>query len=272
MVNFINNAVFSLKHHFGDDSIKQINFAFDCKDVRCDSNPKATTVATTGSTLMINVKENDHNYEEDYEEDDKDSNNSLFAEDEMLDSTVDEFSCDEFENFRDDEGGDSSEITLPNTDFVYFTLPESGIDEAVLDNLELKGSIIKTNNNIKQLRISHHDIGKYVFDPVVDKVISCIHSQIKKSHTTIDTLFLLGGFGQSPYLHKKIHEEFITSTNTINNLIVPKDGYRASTRGGVFYGIDCENIVPKYRTKDSSGNFTLPVLFGNYDTLVGIGM
>lgn len=260
----------NIKHHFGDDSIKQINFAFDCKDVRFDSNPKATTVATTGSTLMINVKENDHNYEEDYEEDDKDSNNSLFAEDEMLDSTVDEFSCDEFENFTDDEGGDSSEITLPNTDFVYFTLPESGIDEAVLDNLELKGSIIKTNNNIKQLRISHHDIGKYVFDPVVDKVISCIHSQIKKSHTTIDTLFLLGGFGQSPYLYKKIHEEFITSTNTINNLIVPKDGYRASMRGGVFYGIDCVNIVPKYRTKDSSGNFTLPVLFGNYYTLVGI--
>lgn len=260
-----------LKHHFGDDGIKEINLAIDSKDIKCNPKPSSTTITTTENTPMINVRENDHNYEEYYEDDDEEDMNDLCVDVGLLDSAIEDFSCDEFENFTDEEEGDAPEITVPDIDFVYLTLPESGIDKTLLDNLELKGSVIKLNNDIRQLCISHHDIRKYVFDPVIDKVVSLIYSQIKKAHATIDTLFLLGGFGQSPYLYKIIHEEFITSTNTIKNLIVPENGYRASIRGGILYGIDCVDIIPKYRVKDSSGRYTLPVLFGSYDTLIGIG-
>ncbi|CAO3645005.1 unnamed protein product [Mucor hiemalis] len=264
-----------IKHYFGDDGIKKINLVTDSKDIKCNPEPSSTTIKTTENTSMISVRENDYDYDKDYEEnyegdDDEEDMNGLCVDVGLLDSTIDDFSCDGYENFTDEDEGDAPEITVPDIDFVYLTLPESGIDRTLLDNLELKGSVIKLNNDIQQLCISHHDIRKNVFDPVVDKVVSLIYGQIKKAHTTIDTLFLLGGFGQSPYLYKIIHEEFITSTNTIKNLIVPENGYRASMRGGILYGIDCVDIIPKYRVKDSSGRYTLPVLFGSYDTLIGI--
>ncbi|KAI9263975.1 hypothetical protein EDC94DRAFT_517793, partial [Helicostylum pulchrum] len=99
------------------------------------------------------------------------------------------------------------------------------------------------------LRVKSTDISKFVFDPVVENVMSLVRKQIRKSHTTIETLFLLGGFGQSPYLYKKLHYEFITCTNAIQHLIVPEDGYRASMRGGIYHGIDCIDIIPKDRVK-----------------------
>ncbi|KAI7894377.1 uncharacterized protein EV154DRAFT_415168, partial [Mucor mucedo] len=154
--------------------------------------------------------------------------------------------------------------------FVNEIKSEIGMDQNILETLSLKGDIV-VHNGIKQLRISKINISKYVFDPIIEEVIALIEKQISKSHTIIDTLFLLGGFGQSPYLHKKLHEEFITSSNTVKNLIVPEDGYRASMRGGIYYGIDCVESIPKLSLKDDEGNcIPNPNLF--FRMLVAIGM
>jgi hypothetical protein len=140
-----------------------------------------------------------------------------------------------------------------------------------LENLSLKGSIIE-NGNIRQLRIEHSIVSKHIFDPIVDQVISLIRKQITKSHTTVDTLFLLGGFGQSPYLYKKIHEEFITSTNAISHLVVPKNGYRASMRGGLYFGLDCADDVFKNKKKEYFADSPKKYIrYGSYNYLVIIG-
>lgn len=219
----------------------------------------------------MDIRENDYNYDEDYQDYDSD----VYMDDEYMDT--DEISISEEEMKYIEDNGNSFEFnilnhskTLSPRDYIYFTLPESdtGIDQSILENLSLKGDII-TNNKSKQLRVSNQDISKYVFDPVVSEVIALIQKQIKKSYTTIDTLFLLGGFGQSPYLYKKLHEEFLTSINAVNRLIVPEDGYRASMRGGIYFGIDCVEMIPKCYVKDKEGYYKLNTNL--FKMLVAIG-
>ncbi|KAF1799659.1 hypothetical protein FB192DRAFT_1285982 [Mucor lusitanicus] len=155
--------------------------------------------------------------------------------------------------------------------YIYLSMPpnfKSLIESLIIENLLLRRDLTTSN----QIRISHTEIIKHVFDPVVNKVISLIRKQIRKSCTTIDTLFLLGGFGQSPYLQKKLHEEFITSTNAVQRIIVPENGYRASMRGGIHYGLDCAKAIPEFYLKDKAGNlFRNTLAYSNYDTLVAIG-
>jgi hypothetical protein len=196
---------------------------------------------------MKDIQENDYNYQADYDEYDSDSMSFDYEDQEDFEDSdkddgyvPDSLLCHESTDKKDDVG-----------QYVYFTLPEkgTGIDPSILENLSLRGSITSEG----QLRVSCHDISKYIFDPVVDTVMTLIRKQIKKSYTTIDTLFLLGGFGQSPYLYKKLHEEFITNTNAVKHLIVPEDGYRASMRGGVHYGMDCGKVIPKHYLKNQYG-------------------
>lgn len=227
----------------------------------------AATLTTTETTKMIDVHENDYDYEEDYQ--DYNSEISLDQEED------EEYMFDDEDSYDDNMSIDNNiqeEVLLP-TDYVYFTLPNSGkgIDQSILENLSLKGSIISTSDH-QQLRISHADISKYVFDPVIENVVSLIAKQIKKSHTKIDTLFLLGGFGQSPYLYKKLHQEFITSTNSVTHLIVPEDGYRASMRGGIYFGIDCIDMIPRHHTKNMHNANRKIHRNSKFRTLVGIGM
>jgi hypothetical protein len=221
---------------------------------------------------MKDIQENDYDYQADYDEYDSDfmiigDEDQEDFDDMDKDSDDDEeyipesLSCHEISNKKD-------EIA----EYVYFTLPEKGtdgIDSSILENLALRGSITPAG----QLRVSHRDISKHVFDPVVSTVMVLIRKQIKKSYTTIDTLFLLGGFGQSPYLYKKLHEEFITSTNAVKHLVVPEDGYRASMRGGVHYGMDCSKVIPEVYLKDEYGAFLKhSVDFPSDHTLVAIGI
>lgn len=221
---------------------------------------------------MRDINENDYDYYKEYPDYDSDA----CIEDDYMDYNKSKMSEDEIYNSEDDDGsGDNDAVsynrTLVPTDYVYFTLPESeiGIDQNILEALSLKGDIV-VHNEIKQLRISKVNISKYVFDPVITKVISLIEKQISKSHTVIDTLLLLGGFGQSPYLYKKIHEEFITYSNTVKKLVVPEDGYRASMRGGLYYGIECVESIPEVNLKDDLGNcIPIPNLF--FRMLVAMG-
>ncbi|KAI7894072.1 uncharacterized protein EV154DRAFT_415799, partial [Mucor mucedo] len=134
-------------------------------------------------------------------------------------------------------------------------------------NTQSTETVATTLTTTEQLRISHVDISKHVFDPVVETVTLLIGKQIKKSHTQIDTLFLLGGFGQSPYLYKKLHHEFITSTNMVSHLIVPEDGYRASMRGGIYFGIDNSEFLSRYINSARP----LDDRLNEYKHLVGIG-
>lgn len=226
-------------------------------------------------TDMVDLQQDDCDY---------DAFNDSYQSDDFMDDALDEGDDafdDEEDQPADPEDADSyfegihrdeeSDDEMEEQDYIYLSMPpnfKSLIESLIIENLLLRRDLTTSN----QIRISHTEIIKHVFDPVVNKVISLIRKQIRKSCTTIDTLFLLGGFGQSPYLQKKLHEEFITSTNAVQRIIVPENGYRASMRGGIHYGLDCAKAIPEFYLKDKAGNlFRNTLAYSNYDTLVAIG-
>lgn len=223
---------------------------------------------------MVDFKQDDYDYSMEY--------NEFYESDDFIEDIPED--CDDlFENdmseqddqdeennfYRDHDEEDDTEM---KEEYIYLTLPlnfKNLIEPLIIENLLLRQDLTSSN----QIRISHIEVCKNVFDPVVSEVISLIRKQINKSYTVIDTLFLLGGFGQSPYLHKKLHEEFITGTNSVNRLIVPEEGYRASMRGGVHYGLDCAKAIPEFFLKDRCGNvLTNSLSYSEYDALVTIGI
>ncbi|GAA5812330.1 hypothetical protein MFLAVUS_005781 [Mucor flavus] len=225
----------------------------------------ATTLTTTEDTIMKDIHENDYEYEQDYLD---------HSDDDQEEMEEDESCYDEDDVYIDQDvfSDEDSVQDLSPADYIYFTLPlnDESIIPSVFEALYATGNIIR-HAEITQLRIKNSDVSRFVFDPVVEKVMSLVRKQIKKSHTTIETLFLLGGFGQSPYLYKKLHYEFITYTNAIQHLIVPEDGYRASMRGGIYHGIDCIDIIRKDQPEIKTYKFNEDPLFvKKCNLLVGI--
>ncbi|GAA5803304.1 hypothetical protein HPULCUR_008783 [Helicostylum pulchrum] len=264
----VDQFIKEIKHYFGDETGRNNYIASTAATTvvkQTEPTDDATTLTTTDDTVMKDVHENDYDYEQDYlkhsdnEEEEMEQDESCYDEDDVyMDQDI--FSDDDFVQ------------DLTPTDYVYFTLPphDESFIPSVIESLDTTGNIVR-HAETAQLRIKSTDMSKFVFDPVVENVMSLIRKQVRKSHTTIETLFLLGGFGQSSYLYKKLHYEFITCTNAIQHLIVPEDGYRASMRGGIYHGIDCIDIITKDQSKINTDQCSGESIFiEKYDLLIGI--
>ena len=280
-----NQFVQQIKHNFGGDDPNRNNYMTDdeldqvshkTRLMSLDEGP-SNVLTTTLHTPMADIQENDYDYNQDYadKEDELEEEQGecpeFKEEDVDMDDYFDEDDDDMFENSSDEE--QDQPLPLTTSDYVYFALPKDGIDPLVMENLEILKSIVVNSQNRRQLRISHQCISKYIFDPVIERVLTLIRNQIKKSHTTVDILFLLGGFGQSPYLYKKIHQEFITNTNTIHRLVVPEHGYRASMRGGIYYVSSCIDALAKEKCLrfENGESATNPINYNDYKFLLNIG-
>ncbi|KAG2236128.1 hypothetical protein INT48_006144 [Thamnidium elegans] len=102
------------------------------------------------------------------------------------------------------------------------------------------------------LVIPYSIIRKEVFDPVVDATIELINRQIKKANGGISRTYLVGGFGGSPYLRKKILKTFYKKDSNFPNsefesgqLITDTAGNSAAMRGAMVYGIDGSRRSPQ---------------------------
>ncbi|KAI8884879.1 hypothetical protein K501DRAFT_332318 [Backusella circina FSU 941] len=90
--------------------------------------------------------------------------------------------------------------------------------------------------NIQYITISKKEIKEKVFDKVVDDTLKLVKRQIERSNFDIKTTFLLGGFGKSPYLQKRLKEkQDIFKTGEI---ITDTEGESAAMRGALYYGLD----------------------------------
>jgi hypothetical protein len=89
-----------------------------------------------------------------------------------------------------------------------------------------------------RLKITSQQMLEYIFDPIVDQVLALIDEQLLRiPGVKPDKLFLVGGFGQSAYLLKRIKMEFVQS-GRVGNLFVPPNGALAIARGAVLYGLN----------------------------------
>lgn len=87
------------------------------------------------------------------------------------------------------DGTDDHFIQLPaSLELSSLTNEEIGLDEGVLC-------------------LTMQELRDDVFEPVVQDVINLIREQ-KKTVTRLDAIFLVGGFGSSNYLFKRVQQEF----------------------------------------------------------------
>ncbi|KAG2207690.1 hypothetical protein INT47_011810, partial [Mucor saturninus] len=114
-------------------------------------------------------------------------------------------------------------------DYILIALPER-FDETEYD--EEKDKIFVKE---AQLCIYPEVILSEIFDPVINQVISLIDAQLEIIDRKLDTIFLVGGLGQSAYLLDRIKDTFAAEVALI---CAPARGELAIVRGAVLMGLD----------------------------------
>jgi len=88
------------------------------------------------------------------------------------------------------------------------------------------------------LTISAQEMREFVFDPVVNQVLGLIDGQLFQAQQCA-AIFLVGGFGSSPYLHKRVQQEF---ENRVPLIRYPPRPDLAVVRGAVHHGLTHQPI------------------------------
>jgi hypothetical protein len=106
-----------------------------------------------------------------------------------------------------------------------------------------------------RIMIPFIDIEKCVFDPVVDAVLDLIHAQLKKlpdGEQQLDAILLVGGFGRSGYLLRKIKDRFEGQAAGASFIGSPDEGNLAICKGAVSFGLR-PRMVSEGKTRYSYG-------------------
>ncbi|KAI9271857.1 hypothetical protein BDA99DRAFT_433705 [Phascolomyces articulosus] len=124
----------------------------------------------------------------------------------------------------------------------YVTLPRS------VDLNELPANIRESDNGSLDegvIELKAQELKEYIFDPVVDKVLSLIERQYQQiPDGQLNFLFLVGGFGSSRYLYERIRRVF--QGTRVNQIICPAErAALAVVRGAAYYGIDPQVVVSR---------------------------
>ncbi|KAI8636385.1 hypothetical protein BD408DRAFT_93467 [Parasitella parasitica] len=132
------------------------------------------------------------------------------------------------------------------------------------------------------LVVPYKVMAKKVFDPIVDTTIHLLKKQIRKINSPVVATFLVGGFGQNPYLQYRIKNEFKVEENgkivgyKCGELLKDEKGNLAAMRGALYYGLDgsrkptqTDIIKADYcDQKDPVGTNHNGFIVENYDTLI----
>ncbi|KAI9313176.1 hypothetical protein BX666DRAFT_1980371 [Dichotomocladium elegans] len=92
------------------------------------------------------------------------------------------------------------------------------------------------------LHITAEDLSSHVFEPVIQKVLGLIDAQIRQSTVMLDAIFLVGGFGQSEYLRRRVIKEF---SHRVGFIGVPPRGELAVVRGAVYFGLNPRMVTER---------------------------
>ncbi|KAI7891318.1 uncharacterized protein EV154DRAFT_420603 [Mucor mucedo] len=124
-------------------------------------------------------------------------------------------------------------LLTPLTDQFLLKLMR-GLDGDIITD---EGVTVEHDENHFEIRLSYKFMREKVFDEVVDNTIDFLKRQIKKANGNIKYTYLVGGFGGSPYLRKRILNEFpFGHPLHIGSLIQDDRGDTAAMRGAAYYG------------------------------------
>ncbi|KAI9271872.1 hypothetical protein BDA99DRAFT_602595 [Phascolomyces articulosus] len=108
------------------------------------------------------------------------------------------------------------------------------------------------------IRFSSRELKENVFDPIVDKILSLIRLQYHQiPDGRLNYLFLVGGFGSSRYLYKKIQSAF-QSTGVKQIVCLAEHAALAVVRGAAYYGLNPHIVVSRVSRRTYGINYTAP--------------
>nr|KAJ3416140.1 Heat shock 70 kDa protein 12A [Polyrhizophydium stewartii] len=139
--------------------------------------------------------------------------------------------------------------------------PEKQDDRPEL--IQLPNGILKyVPDDVKTLWEQEHGDGVFgippdemqaIFDGPVESTIRLVHKQLEvAAGCNCDYLVLVGGFASSPYLAKRVRDEF---AGTFKQVIVPNDPTAAVVRGAVLYGAN-PILITRRCARNSYGYIT----------------
>lgn len=86
-----------------------------------------------------------------------------------------------------------------------------------------------------------------VFDPVVHRVLQLISNQLDGSALKpVDAIFMVGGFGKSNYLHRRVNESFVPRVKFVG---IPPRAEMAVVRGAVYFGLNPRLVAQRVSRK-----------------------
>ncbi|KAI7904945.1 uncharacterized protein BX663DRAFT_501109 [Cokeromyces recurvatus] len=91
------------------------------------------------------------------------------------------------------------------------------------------------------LLLPAHELCNEIFEPVVSQVLGLIDNQLMQS-PNLEAIFLVGGFGQSNYLFKRVEDVFADRVGMIG---VPPRGELAVVRGAVYFGLNPQTVTER---------------------------
>ncbi|KAI8997651.1 hypothetical protein BDB01DRAFT_771832 [Pilobolus umbonatus] len=140
---------------------------------------------------------------------------------------------------------DSAMETIMDT-FINVIKPEfDGVDNHYLDLPasmglgDLTDPAIGLDNGC--LFLTAEELRDNVFEPVICQVLDLIRVQLAQS-PDLEAIFLVGGFGQSNYLFKRVEDEFSSQVGMIG---VPPRGELAVVRGAVYFGLNPQIVTER---------------------------
>ncbi|KAI8366657.1 uncharacterized protein BYT42DRAFT_600580 [Radiomyces spectabilis] len=92
------------------------------------------------------------------------------------------------------------------------------------------------------LHLPAQELREHVFEPVIRQVLKLIDDQLQQSHIMLDAIFLVGGFGQSVYLYRRVREIF---QHRVGFIGVPPRGELAVVRGAVYFGLNPRMVTER---------------------------
>ncbi|CAO3614748.1 unnamed protein product [Mucor fragilis] len=130
--------------------------------------------------------------------------------------------------------------------FVNVIKPDfDGVEDHFLDLPASMGLGDLTDNDIGldngSLCLPAEELREYVFEPVIRQVLDLIKGQLAQS-PQLEAIFLVGGFGQSNYLFRRVEDEF---ANQVGMIGVPPRGELAVVRGAVYFGLNPQIVTER---------------------------
>jgi hypothetical protein len=94
--------------------------------------------------------------------------------------------------------------------------------------------------------LNYAELENEVFKPCIDRILKLIEMQLRKlpeGERQLDTILVVGGFGQSSYLYKKIVDKFENRAIGARFIGKPPNGDLAISRGAVSFGLEPRTVV-----------------------------